>query len=46
MPFKETKEGYVYDPKGPLKLPAGPSIWSNPKPKPTPPPKKKKKSSN
>jgi len=36
MPFKETKEGYVYDKNGPLKLPPGPAIWSQPKPAPPP----------
>ncbi len=38
MPFKKTREGYVYDPKGKYRLPPGPSVWSNPKPQPPPKP--------
>lgn len=32
MPFTETKDAYVYDPKGKLRLPPGPAVWSKPKP--------------
>jgi hypothetical protein len=39
MPFKKTREGWVYDPKGKYRLPPGPPAWSNPKPPPKPAPK-------
>lgn len=40
MPFKKTREGFVYDPKGKYRLPPGPPAWSKPKaeaPKSAPP---------
>ena len=38
MPFKKTREGWVYDPKGKYRLPPGPPAWTAGKAQPEPKP--------
>lgn len=51
MPFTETKDAYIYDPKGKLRLPPGPPAWGITVKQfldafPKPPPENKKKVKN